>query len=72
MICVNANILAAMDVLPIREKRAAPRKGIDFSCVDTKFKCEGVSCTVCADVDITPSTGGTGDKFHNCLPNFPF
>ncbi|KHJ81475.1 hypothetical protein OESDEN_18839 [Oesophagostomum dentatum] len=46
MICVNANILAAMDVLPIREKRAAPRKGIDFSCVDTKFKCEGVSCTV--------------------------
>ncbi|KHJ81661.1 hypothetical protein OESDEN_18651 [Oesophagostomum dentatum] len=47
MICVNANVVAAIDVLPVRARRAALQNGIDFACVDPKFKCEGVSCTLC-------------------------
>ncbi|KHJ77424.1 hypothetical protein OESDEN_22956 [Oesophagostomum dentatum] len=72
MVCVNANVVAAIDVLPVRTRRAALQNGIDFACVDPKFKCEGVSCTLCTDVNINPLSDGTADKFHNCLPNFPF
>ncbi|KIH47527.1 hypothetical protein ANCDUO_22411 [Ancylostoma duodenale] len=56
---------------PTTPKPANPLKGgIDFTCVAPQFKCEGLACSYCTDVDINPSSTGPTDKFHNCLPGF--
>ncbi|RCN32575.1 hypothetical protein ANCCAN_21615 [Ancylostoma caninum] len=56
---------------PSRPIPANPLKGgIDFTCVAPQFRCEGLACTYCTDVDINPSSTGPTDKFHNCLPGF--
>ncbi|KAL6725686.1 hypothetical protein Aduo_007722 [Ancylostoma duodenale] len=56
---------------PTTPEPANPLKGgIDFTCVAPEFKCEGLACSYCTDVDINPSSTGPADKFHNCLPGF--
>ncbi|KIH42413.1 hypothetical protein ANCDUO_27602 [Ancylostoma duodenale] len=56
---------------PPRPIPANPLKGgIDFTCVAPQFRCEGLACSYCTDVDINPSSTGPTDKFYNCLPGF--
>ncbi|KAL6725689.1 hypothetical protein Aduo_007725 [Ancylostoma duodenale] len=76
MLCVDANILGPIPL--IREKRKSfyglqpvptlLEDGIDFTCVAPQFKCKGLACRWCTDVDIHPSSMGSSDDFHNCLP----
>ncbi|KHJ89693.1 hypothetical protein OESDEN_10476 [Oesophagostomum dentatum] len=47
-----------------------PARGIEFSCEDPVFNCEGFSCSYCTDVDVNPSTTSVKDKFQNCFPQF--
>ncbi|EYB88373.1 hypothetical protein Y032_0248g85 [Ancylostoma ceylanicum] len=42
--------------------------GIDFTCVNPKFNCEGSSCSLCTDVDFNLALLSYADKFRDCLP----
>ncbi|KAL6741875.1 hypothetical protein Aduo_015088 [Ancylostoma duodenale] len=68
MMCIDLNVLAVIGEASKLVKKTAATNGVDFTCVNPKFNCEGSTCSLCADVDFNMATMGSQDNFFNCLP----